>query len=147
MIEPGLLLKRAAPFAIAIGIWLTPVPAGLTAPAWHLFAVFVAAIASVLLGAFPLLTAAMMAVGTVVLTGTITPVQAFSGFANSSVPAHGDRVHRRAGRGEVGTGSADQPFHGKPVRRLPHRPRLQHCTDRRGHRAGLSQQHGAGWCA
>ena len=62
MIAPGLLLKRAAPFAIAIGIWLTPVPAGLTAPAWHLFAVFVAAIASVLLGAFPLLTAAMMAV-------------------------------------------------------------------------------------
>jgi len=85
MIAPGLLLKRAAPFAIAIGIWLTPVPAGLTAPAWHLFAVFVAAIASVLLGAFPLLTAAMLAVGTVVLTGTITPAQAFSGFANSSV--------------------------------------------------------------
>src|SRR5437667_10130092 len=85
MIAPGLLLKRAAPFAIAIGIWLTPVPAGLTPPAWHLFAVFVAAIASVLLGAFPLLTAAMVAVGTVVLTGTITPAQAFSGFANSSV--------------------------------------------------------------
>ena len=85
MIAPGLLLKRAAPFAIAIGIWFTPVPAGLTAPAWHLFAVFVAAIASVLLGAFPLLTASMIAVGTVVLTGTITPAQAFSGFANTSV--------------------------------------------------------------
>jgi DASS family divalent anion:Na+ symporter len=85
MIEPGLLLKRAAPFAIAIGIWFAPIPAGLTAPAWHLFAVFAAAIVSVLLGAFPLLTAAMFAVGTVVLTGTITPAQAFSGFANTSV--------------------------------------------------------------
>jgi DASS family divalent anion:Na+ symporter len=85
MIAPGLLAKRAAPFAIAIGIWFTPVPAGLTAPAWHLFAVFAAAIVSVLLGAFPLLTAAMIAVGTVVLTGTITPAQAFSGFANASV--------------------------------------------------------------
>ena len=85
MIAPGLLLKRAAPFAIAIGIWFAPVPAGLTAPAWHLFAVFVAAISSVLLGAFPLLTAAMIAAGTVVLSGTITPAQAFSGFANSSV--------------------------------------------------------------
>ncbi len=85
MIAPGLLAKRAAPFAIAIGIWFTPVPAGLTAPAWHLFAVFAAAIVSVLLGAFPLLTAAMIAVGTVVLTGTITPAQAFSGFANTSV--------------------------------------------------------------
>jgi DASS family divalent anion:Na+ symporter len=85
MIAPGLLLKRAAPFALAIGIWLAPVPAGLTAPAWHLFAVFVAAIASVLIGAFPLLTASMLAVGTVVLTGTITPAQAFAGFANTSV--------------------------------------------------------------
>jgi len=47
--------------------------------------VFVAAIASVLIGAYPLLTAAMLAVGTVVLTKTITPAQAFSGFANSSV--------------------------------------------------------------
>jgi DASS family divalent anion:Na+ symporter len=79
------LLKRALPFAIAIGIWFAPVPAGLTAPAWHLFAVFVAAIAAVLIGAFPLLTAAMIAAGAVVLTGTITPAQAFSGFANGSV--------------------------------------------------------------
>jgi hypothetical protein len=85
MIAPGLLLKRAAPFVIAVGIWFAPIPAGLTAQAWHLFAVFVAAIASVLLNAYPLLTAAMMAVGTVVLSGTITPAQAFSGFANTSV--------------------------------------------------------------
>ncbi len=85
MIAPGLLLKRAAPFLIAIGIWFIPVPAGLTAPAWHLFAIFVAAIACVLLGAYPLLTASMIAVGAVVLTGTITPAQAFAGFANNSV--------------------------------------------------------------
>ncbi len=85
MIAPALILKRAAPFAIAIGIWFTPIPAGLTPQAWHLFAVFVAAIASVLLNAYPLLTAAMMAVGTVVLTGTIAPKDAFSGFANTSV--------------------------------------------------------------
>jgi divalent anion:Na+ symporter, DASS family len=85
MIAPGLLLKRAVPFALALGIWFAPVPAGLTAPAWHLFAVFVAAIVSVLLAAFPLLTSSMLAVGAVVLTGTITPVQAYSGFANASV--------------------------------------------------------------
>jgi DASS family divalent anion:Na+ symporter len=85
MIAPGLLLQRAVPFAVAIGIWFSPVPAGLTAAAWHLFAVFIAAILSVLLGAFPLLTAAMIAVGTVVITETITPPQAFSGFANTSV--------------------------------------------------------------
>src|SRR5678815_158449 len=81
----GLRIKRATPFAIALVIWFFPVPAGLTAPAWHLFAVFAAAIASVLIGAFPLLTASMLAVGAIVLTGTIKPEQAYSGFANSSV--------------------------------------------------------------
>ena len=62
MTAPIVLVKRATPFALAFGIWFTPVPAGLTAPAWHLFAVFVAAIVSVLLGAFPLLTSTMLAV-------------------------------------------------------------------------------------
>jgi len=85
MISPALLLKRIAPFALAIGIWLAPVPAGLTTPAWQLFAVFVAAIASVLVGAFPLLTSTMLAVAAVVLTGTISPAKAFGGFANASV--------------------------------------------------------------
>jgi len=80
-----LLLKRAIPFAIAIGIWFFPIPAGLTADAWHLFAIFTAAIACVLFGSFPLLTASMIAVAAVVLTETIAPVQAFAGFANASV--------------------------------------------------------------
>jgi len=85
MISPVLLLKRALPFALAIGIWFTPVPGGLSAPAWHLFAIFIAAIASVLAGAFPLLTSTMLAVAAVVLSGTISPAKAFSGFANASV--------------------------------------------------------------
>ncbi len=67
---------------LALGIWFTPVPAGLTAPAWHLFAMFIAAIVAVLLGAFPLLTSTMLAVAAVVLTGTISPAKAFGGFAN-----------------------------------------------------------------
>ena len=78
-------LKQALPFVLAVGIWLTPVPAGLTAPAWHLFAVFASAIASVLIGSFPLLPSALLAVAAVVLTGTVSPAKAFAGFANASV--------------------------------------------------------------
>jgi DASS family divalent anion:Na+ symporter len=77
--------KGLAPFGVAIGIWLIPIPAGLTAPAWHLFAIFVAAIASVLIGAYPLLTSTMLAVAAVVITGTISAAKAFGGFANASV--------------------------------------------------------------
>ena len=47
MTSPGLIAKRVFPFALAISIWLAPIPAGLTKEAWHLFAVFAAAIFSV----------------------------------------------------------------------------------------------------
>jgi divalent anion:Na+ symporter, DASS family len=85
MKKAGLIVRWLLPFALALGIWFWPVPAGLTAQAWHLFAIFVAAIVSVLDGAFPLLTSTMLAAGAVVLTGTISPAKAFAGFANPSV--------------------------------------------------------------
>lgn len=80
-----LILRRTFPFAMAAAIWFSPVPAGLTPQAWHLFAVFATAIVSVLLGLYPLLTSTMLAAGTVVLTGTISASKAFAGFANTSV--------------------------------------------------------------
>jgi DASS family divalent anion:Na+ symporter len=79
------MLKRLFPFVMATAIWFAPVPAGLTSQAWHLFAVFVTAIVSVLLGLFPLLTSTMLAAGAVVLTNTVSPAKAFAGFANTSV--------------------------------------------------------------
>jgi DASS family divalent anion:Na+ symporter len=79
------MLKRLFPFVMATAIWFAPVPAGLTPQAWHLFAVFITAIVSVLLGLFPLLTSTMLAAGAVVLTNTISPAKAFAGFANTSV--------------------------------------------------------------
>ena len=77
--------KQVLSCALVFGIWFAPVPAGLTKEAWHLFAVFAGAIFSVIVNAFPLLTASLLAVGTVVLTGTVDPAKAFAGFANASV--------------------------------------------------------------
>ena len=79
------LLKKILPFALALAIWLSPIPAGLTREAWHLFAIFAAAIFAVILNAFPLLTASLLAVSAAVLTRTLDPAKAFAGFANSSV--------------------------------------------------------------
>src|SRR6201981_1468371 len=79
------LVKQALCFAVAFGIWLSPIPAGLTKEAWHLFAIFAAAILAVLLNAFPLSTASLLAVAAAVLTRTVDPAKAFAGFANSSV--------------------------------------------------------------
>jgi divalent anion:Na+ symporter, DASS family len=81
---PG-LLKKVLPLALALAIWLSPIPAGLTREAWHLFAIFAAAIFAVILNAFPLLTASLLAVSAAVLTRTLDPAKAFAGFANASV--------------------------------------------------------------
>ena len=39
-----LAVSRAATLAAAAGLWVAPLPAGLTEQAWHLFAIFAAAI-------------------------------------------------------------------------------------------------------
>jgi divalent anion:Na+ symporter, DASS family len=77
--------KQILSVVLVLGMWFSPIPAGLTSEAWHLFAVFAGAIFSVIVNAFPLLTASVLAVGAVVLTGTVDPAKAFAGFANSSV--------------------------------------------------------------
>lgn len=77
--------KIIATLLLAIGLWFAPIPEGLTREAWHLFAIFAAAIFSVIINALPLLTAALLAGATAVLTGTLDPVKAFGGFANASV--------------------------------------------------------------
>lgn len=74
-----------ATFLLAIGIWFAPIPEGLTREAWHLFAIFAAAIFSVVINAFPLLTASLLAGAAAVLTGTLDPEKAFGSFANPSV--------------------------------------------------------------
>ncbi len=79
------MLARAATLILAIGIWLVPVPEGLTAPAWHLFAIFVAAIFSVIVGAFPILTASVLAVAAAVLSGILPGAKAYAGFANPTI--------------------------------------------------------------
>jgi DASS family divalent anion:Na+ symporter len=76
---------RGAVVALGAAIWLWPVPEGLTAPAWHLFAIFAATIASVIVGAFPILTASVLAVAVAVLSGVLPPAKAYAGFANGTI--------------------------------------------------------------
>ena len=79
------VLARAATLLVALGIWFCPVPEGLTSPAWHLFALFAAAIFAVVVDAHPILTASVLALAAAVLTGTLAPDKAYSGFANGTI--------------------------------------------------------------
>jgi DASS family divalent anion:Na+ symporter len=78
-------IARIGSLAVAVGLWFTPVPQGLTAAPWHLFALFAAAILAVVSGALPILTSSLLAVAVAVLTGVMTPAAAWSGFANGTI--------------------------------------------------------------
>jgi DASS family divalent anion:Na+ symporter len=79
------VIARAAVLALALGLWFAPAPQGLSTPAWHLFALFAATIVAVVADALPILTASVVAVAAAVLTGTLSPQGAYSGFANGTI--------------------------------------------------------------
>lgn len=70
---------------MALAIWFVPPPGNLTAQAWHLFAIFAATILSVVIGAFPILTASVLAIAAAVLSGTLAADDAYAGFANPTI--------------------------------------------------------------
>src|SRR5262245_47419199 len=79
------LLARAAVLGLVVLLWFLPAPAGLDPVAWRLFALFAGAIVAVVVGALPILTAAVLALAAAVLTGTLPADKAYSGFANGTI--------------------------------------------------------------
>ena len=71
--------------ALAMGIWFAPRPEALAAEAWQLFAIFAAAIFAVVSGAASILLAAILALVASVLTGTLSPEIAYSGFSEGFI--------------------------------------------------------------
>src|SRR6476661_9073737 len=78
-------VARAVTLAVALIIWFVPPPGTLSVQAWRLFAIFGATILSVMIGAFPILTASILALATAVLTGILTPTVAYTAFANPTI--------------------------------------------------------------
>jgi len=66
-------------------LWFMPTPSGLETQAWHLFVIFIAAIYAVIINAMPIFTSSIIALAVVVLTGTLTTEQAYSGFSEDFI--------------------------------------------------------------
>ena len=78
-------IARVISLAVALGIWFVPPPGTLSSQAWHLFAIFAATILSVVIGAFPILTASVLALAAAVLSGTLSAQAGYAGFANPTI--------------------------------------------------------------
>jgi divalent anion:Na+ symporter, DASS family len=79
------LAAQVTTAALAAALWWIAPPEGLTVQAWRLFVVFAAAIFAVVIGALPILTASVFAVAAAVLTGLLSPADAYSGFGNGTI--------------------------------------------------------------
>ena len=80
-----LWIKRILTFVVGAIIWHLPIPWDITPDAWHLFAIFITAIIGVLLEAFSIFTASIIALVFAVLLRVLTPSQAYSGFSESFI--------------------------------------------------------------
>lgn len=78
--------SRLARLCVAVGlgvaIWLVPAPEGVKAEAWHLFAIFIATVAGIMLEPLPMGAVAVLGVTATTLTGTLTIGEALSGFGH-----------------------------------------------------------------
>jgi len=77
--------KRILTVILGVVIWHLPVPWDITPDAWHLFAIFITAIIGVLLEAFSIFTASIIALVAAVLLKVLTPKEAYSGFSESFI--------------------------------------------------------------
>ena len=79
-------LPRVIIMFVFLGLlWFVPAPWGVTAQAWHLFAIFITAILAVVIGAVPILTTAIIAVVAAIYLGVLDPVKAYSGFGQGFI--------------------------------------------------------------
>ena len=78
-------LRLGAAVAVGVVIWFAPSPEGVTADAWHLFAIFIATIVGIILEPLPMGAVAVCGLAAVTLTGTLGLADALSGFSHSVI--------------------------------------------------------------
>ena len=87
MVSPTRRTRILQLLSIGIGaaIWMVPVPDGLQPAAWHLFAIFSAAIFAVVSAAASILVASIVALVVSIFSGTLEPSVAYGGFSQGFI--------------------------------------------------------------
>ncbi len=79
------MIKKIAIILFGIALWFITPPEEISLQAWHLFAIFITTIFSVVFGAFNILVASILGLVITLFTGTLQPQEAFSGFADEII--------------------------------------------------------------
>jgi DASS family divalent anion:Na+ symporter len=78
-------LKQIIVVLFGTFLWFLTTPEGLSIEAWHLFSIFISIILAVIIEATTIFTASIIGLSAVILTGTLTSKQAYSGFSESFI--------------------------------------------------------------
>jgi DASS family divalent anion:Na+ symporter len=70
---------------LVTAMWVSPAPDGLAVQAWRLFAIFFAVSLTIIANVVPILPASMVAIALAILTGTVEPAAAYSGFSDPTI--------------------------------------------------------------
>lgn len=83
--DTGTMVKKISIVAFGIILWFVPPPPEIEPQAWQLFAIFITTIFSVVFNAFNVLVASILALVITILTGTLQPEEAYSGFSDGII--------------------------------------------------------------
>jgi DASS family divalent anion:Na+ symporter len=75
-------IRLGVAILLAVAIWFSPAPQGVTAAAWHLLAIFVATIVAIILEPLPMGAVAFCGIAAVTLTQTLSLRDTLSGFSH-----------------------------------------------------------------
>lgn len=75
-------IRLAIAIIIAVIIWFLPSPQGVSAEAWHLFAIFVATVVGIILEPLPMGAVALCGIAAITLTKTLSLQDTLSGFSH-----------------------------------------------------------------
>jgi DASS family divalent anion:Na+ symporter len=78
-------LRWSAVICAVLLLLAAPVPAGVTAMSWHLFAIFIAMIVGSIMRPVPAGAVVFLGITAVALTGTLSPADALAGYADPLV--------------------------------------------------------------
>jgi DASS family divalent anion:Na+ symporter len=79
------MAKKLIIVFLGITVWFIPPPEGIEPQAWHLFAIFITTIFGVVFNAFNVLVASILALVITILTRTLQPEDAYSGFSDGII--------------------------------------------------------------
>lgn len=83
--NPKFWIRWIVPIAVGTLLWLIPTPVGIKVQAWHLLAIFIGTVVGIITGPLPMGAVSMIGLVLVLLTGTLTTDDAFTGFSQSTV--------------------------------------------------------------